>query len=93
MEGLEGKDVQGIRRDPSIVTAKLGGASRYASSSIGAPSRTDRLAMEQARERLQTWIDAVNAFFSDDWPAYRQAVTDADISFFDEHAPIELDTE
>jgi len=93
MEGLEGRDVEGIRRDPSVVTAKLGGASRYAGSSVGAPSRTDRLAMEQARERLQTWIDAVNAFFADDWPAYRQAVTDADISFFDEHAPIELDAE
>ena len=93
MEDLEGRDVEGIRRDPSVVTAKLGGALGYAGSSIGAPSETDRLAMKQARERLQRWVDAVNTFFADDWPAYREAVMDADIAFFDDHSPIELGSE
>ena len=90
MEGLEGKDVQGIRRDPNIVTAKLGMASGYAGSTIGAPNRTERLALQQADTRLQTWVDAVNTFFADDWPTYREAVMDADISFFDERRPIEF---
>ena len=91
MESLEGEEVQGIRRDPSTVSRMLGMARFYVGSNEGAPSENDRTAVAHATTRLQTWIDAVNAFFSDDWPAYRDAVSEAEIQFFEDYAPLEME--
>jgi hypothetical protein len=90
MQGLEGKDVQGIRRDPSVVTSKLGLAQFYLGSSVRAPDQSDRRAVQQAEARLQRFLDEVNQFFDAEWPAYRQAVTDANISFFENREPIQM---
>ena len=90
MEELEGQDVQGIRRDPSVVASRLGMAGFYLGSSVRGPSQSDRRALAQAEARLQRFIDGVNQFFDADWPGYRQAVTDANISFFDDHSPLRM---
>ena len=91
MEALEGEEVQGIRRDPTTVTRMMGMASFYVGSSEGAPTENDRTALQHAERRLGTWIDNVNAFFSDDWPAYREAVSSANVTFFEDYAPLEME--
>jgi bisphosphoglycerate-dependent phosphoglycerate mutase len=84
------EDVQGIRRDPSVVTAKIFTASRYLQSSTDAPSQSERRALQHAEARLQRLIDNVNAFFEDDWPAYRSAVEQADLQLFSDYEPLRL---
>jgi predicted hotdog family 3-hydroxylacyl-ACP dehydratase len=93
MEDIEGKDVQGIRRDPSIVTARLGAAQYYLGSSVRGPDQSDRRALQRAEARLQRLVDEVNQFFDAEWPAYRQSVTDANITFFDDHEPIQMSSD
>ena len=90
MQEVEGKDVQGIRRDPSVVSSRLGVARFYLGSSVRAPDQSDRRALERAEKRVQRFLDGVNQFFADDWPAYRKAVTEADISFFEDREPVRM---
>ena len=84
------EDVQGIRRDPSVVTAKIFTASRYLQSSTDAPSQSERRALQHAEARMQRLIENVNAFFEDDWPAYRSAVEQADLQLFSDYEPLRL---
>jgi photosystem II stability/assembly factor-like uncharacterized protein len=91
MEGFTGRDdVQGIRRDPSIVTAHLYTVSRYLQSAFDAPEQPEQRAMQHAEVRLQRAIDNVNAFFAEEWPAYRSAVEEADLSIFEDYAPLQM---
>jgi len=91
MEGLVGRgDVQGIRRDPSIVTAHLFTVSRYLQSACDAPEQPEQRAMQHAEVRLQEALDDVNALFADEWPAYRSAVEEADRSIFEDYEPLQL---
>ena len=91
MEGLVGRDdVQGIRRDPSIVTAHLFTVSRYLQSAYDAPEQPEQRAMQHAEVRLQEALDDVNALFADEWPAYRSAVEEADRSIFEDYEPLQL---
>ena len=88
---LRGREVEGIRRDPTTVTAHMGRASFYLGSSEGAPSETDRTAMQHAKRRLRTWIDNVNAFFAGDWAAYQETVSAANIQLVKAVAPLEME--
>jgi photosystem II stability/assembly factor-like uncharacterized protein len=91
MEGLIGRDdVQGIRRDPSIVTAHLFTVSRYLQSAYDAPEQPEQRALQHAEVRLQEALDDVNALFADEWPAYRSAVEEADLSIFEDYEPLQL---
>jgi photosystem II stability/assembly factor-like uncharacterized protein len=90
MDGVEGKDVQGIRRDPSVVSARLGEARFYLGSSVRGPDQSDRRALERAEERVERFLEEVNRFFEEDWPGYRQRVEEADLSFFEDHEPIRM---
>jgi len=90
MQEVEGKDVQGIRRDPSVVSSRLGMARFYLGSSVRAPDQSGRRALERAEKRVQRFLNGVNQFFADDWPAYREAVTEADISFFEDREPVRM---
>ena len=90
MQEVEGKDVQGIRRDPSVVSSRLGMARFYLGSSVRASDQSDRRALERAEKRVQRFLNGVNQFFADDWPAYQKAVTMADISFFKDREPVRM---
>ena len=91
MEGIVGRDdVQGIRRDPPIVTAHLFTVSRYLQSAYDAPEQPEQRAMQHAEARLRTAIDAANAFLAEEWPAYRGAVEEADLSIFEDYEPLQM---
>jgi hypothetical protein len=47
--------------------------------------------MQHAEERLQEALDNVNAFFAEDWPQYRSAVEDADLSIFEAYEPLQME--
>ena len=86
-EHFAGKQVQGIRRDPTTVTSKMFTASGYIFSGMDAPDPSVHIAMEQARERLATALEEVNTFFSTDWTSFKNAVQEAEVSLFEATPP------
>jgi len=90
MEQVTGKDVQGIRRDPTTVMARIGMAQFYLGSSTGAPTQNDLRAVARAETRIRAFVDDVNGFFGDEWPAYRDAVDAAEVTLFEEQPPVQI---
>ena len=82
---------EGIRSDPTIVDARLGTVGFYLGTEDDGPDETERIALERAEHRLRVALDEVNAFFDTEWPEYRQAVEQANPSFFEEYAPIRME--
>ncbi len=85
------KDVQGILRDPHIVSGKLGAAASYLSSFWHSANETQRTALEQAKESLDEPLESINQFFATDWMQFRQAVENANISFFEDYEVVSID--
>jgi hypothetical protein len=90
LELINPKEVQGIRRDPFIVSSRLGLASNYLRSASEAPGETERIAVVQATESLQKALAKINAFFEREWPAYQQAVEAAEVSWFEKYEPLQI---
>ncbi|MCI0694326.1 hypothetical protein L0337_20250 [candidate division KSB1 bacterium] len=90
LELINPKEVQGIQRDPLIVSSRLRQASSYLQSSSEAPGETERIAAEQATENLQQTLAKINAFFAREWPAYQQAVEAAAVTWFEKYAPLQM---
>ncbi|MFQ5627351.1 MAG: hypothetical protein ACE5I1_01215, partial [bacterium] len=83
--------VQGIRRDPNLVTSRLFSASSYLRSSMNVPGPTELAAVEQAEKALGDALVKINDFFQNKWPEYKSAVDAANISFFEEYEPLTLE--
>lgn len=74
IESVSGKDdVQGIFRNPTILSAKISGAMSYMGY-LGKPTPTAELVMKQAEGDMAKFLVEVNAFFEGDWKKYQQTV-------------------
>ncbi|MFB6230832.1 MAG: hypothetical protein ABEL04_06720, partial [Salinibacter sp.] len=87
------KDYEGIRTDPTVAGPRLGRVGFYLGTEDDGPDETDRIALERAEQRLRVALDEVNAFFNTEWADYRQAVEQANPSFFEEYEPIRIGEE
>ena len=85
------KEYEGIVDDPTLVDARLGQVGFYLGTEDDAPTKTERIVLERAEQRLRMALDRINAFFEDDWPAYKQTVEAANPRFFDDYEPITID--
>ena len=82
-EKFSGKeDVQGILRDPSTVRSQIFSARRYLYGTLEAPSSTHRYIISQAEKAIDSWLEAFNSFFSNDWTKFQQSVEAANLSPF-----------
>ncbi|MFQ5604597.1 MAG: hypothetical protein ACE5HS_15110 [bacterium] len=91
LELINPREVQGIRRDPNIVSAKLRSAFSYLRSSMEAPGETESIAVKQAEDSIQEVLDKFNAFFDKDWRDYFNAVNAADIKLIEEYEPLKIE--
>ncbi len=85
---IERTDVQGIFRNPDIITSKLRGL-YSALYSIDPLNETQLLSIKQAEETIDKTLEKVNKFYAEDWVKYRDAVEKADISPFKDYKPLE----
>ncbi len=76
--------VQGIRRDPELVTSALGRASSYLQSSWDAPNATEKEVMVQTGKRVDSLLAEVQSFFDGPWAEYQKKAGAAKISLFPE---------
>jgi len=84
MELFRGKrDIQGILRIPDTFNAKLGGARRYLYH-WGPVGPTEETAVRLAEEALPPAREKVEAFFTEDWKAYREQAEAAELTIFEE---------
>jgi hypothetical protein len=91
MVGPDNSKKQGIVRSPDPnVNTYLFTARRYIGSGLHAPGATEERVMEHARTAVADAIEKVNAFFTDQWPAYRNKVEATDLSPFKDYEPIDI---
>jgi hypothetical protein len=86
---LPKEGVQGIYRDPNLVTSKIRGV-RGITYETDPLNTTQRWTIEQTEKLVEETMDMINTFFKEDWERYKKAVKEADISFFKEYEPLEL---
>ncbi|MFQ5740763.1 MAG: hypothetical protein ACE5JX_17305 [Acidobacteriota bacterium] len=82
-ERFFGKQVQGIRRDPAVITSRLFRVSSYLRSSQEAPDDTEKTVMRQLKDYLKPALKEVDEFFKKQWKDYQKAVKKAEISLLD----------
>jgi photosystem II stability/assembly factor-like uncharacterized protein len=85
------QDVQGIRRDPTTVSALLFAAYGSLSSSADAPTEAQHLLLEQAEQALQEALEEVNTVFAEDIAAFRAQVRAAELELFPQEAALTID--
>jgi hypothetical protein len=85
------EDIQGILRDPHIVSGKLDAASSYFSAFWHTPNATQEMVLNHLKQSLREPLSQVNGFFEGQWNDYRQAVERAKVSFFEEYEKIGME--
>ncbi|MEZ4904924.1 MAG: hypothetical protein R2822_25810 [Spirosomataceae bacterium] len=84
-------NIQGILRDPKVITSVAGSALGYMSAAEGMPGPTEQTVFKQTVEAIKNALTPINAFFEKEWAAYRKAVTEADPKLFQEIKPLKID--
>jgi photosystem II stability/assembly factor-like uncharacterized protein len=85
------EDIQGILRDPHIVSGKLGAASSYFSAFWHTPNATQEMVLDHVKQSLKEPLSQVNGFFEGQWLDYRQAVEQANVTLFEEYEKIGME--
>jgi len=82
-EMLTGKEnVQGIYRDPEVISSLLGRYSYYLGSSLERPNGNQKTMLELAKMKMEPVMEKVNAFFQNDWKAYQEQVEEMETTPF-----------
>ncbi|MEQ9441737.1 MAG: hypothetical protein RIG62_22040 [Cyclobacteriaceae bacterium] len=85
------KEVQGIMRDPHIVSGKLDAAASYLSAFWHSPNENQRTVLQQAKTSLDEPLETINGFFKNEWVQFRQSVENANVSFFEDYETIGME--
>ena len=85
------KGLQGIVRNPNILSGKIGAINRYLYNNLSGPNKSHDYLLEYSETETEKVLDKVNQFFKNDWQDYQSAVEDANLSLFKEYKPIKLD--
>lgn len=85
-------DRQGITRNPEPTTMQaIFGPFRYLGNDYDGPGTTEENLLRLAEEEVEKALTKINAFFTEDWPAYQQAMENADFSPFKEFKTVDMD--
>jgi hypothetical protein len=84
-------NIQGILRDPKVITSVAGGALNYLQAAEGMLGSTEQTVLKQTTDAMKKALVPINAFFEKDWAAYRKAVTEAEPKLFQEYQPLKID--
>lgn len=85
------KGTQGIFRDPKLLNLKLGNAYGHLFGVPGKLGQTQELEVKQAIAAIKPIVEKVNVFFANDWPKYKEAVEQAQLSLFKGFEKLEVE--
>ena len=81
---------QGITRNPEVtVMNRIFAPNRYLGGDFDGPGATERNLVRLAKEAVDDAISKINAFISNDWPAYQRAIEQANLSPFKEFKTVD----
>lgn len=87
--GEDNSEEEGIIRSPvPSVINRLGTASYYIVTSLEKPGPTQERLVKQAEEKLTEAAKAVDSFFIDVWPDYKEKIEALDLSPFKDYEPL-----
>lgn len=84
-------NIQGILRDPKVITSVAGSAFNYFGIAEGMPGPTEQTVFKQTTDAMKQALVPINAFFEKEWAAYRKAVAEAEPKLFQEYVPLKID--
>lgn len=90
--GKQNPDAQGItpRDFDQYASGKVFMAMRQISSRPGMPGSTEDRMVEHAKMKIVEGVDAINEFYIDVWPEFREKVEETEISIFKDYKPLQL---
>ncbi len=86
---IDETEYKGIRDNPDVLVSKMFRINGYLRSSTTVDNPTLDIVMRQFEEEMNPIIQRVNAFFANEWVAYRKAFEEAKLSPFKDYEPIE----
>ena len=87
----EPDDRQGITRNPEPTTMQaIFAPFRYLGNDYDGPGKTEQNLVRLAEEEVEKAITKINAFFTEDWPAYQQKMEEANFSPFKEFKTVDM---
>jgi len=85
------KGLQGIVRNPKILSASIGAVRGYLFSNSTGPNKTHGYLMAKAELETEQVLSRINLYFENEWTEYQSAVEDAELSLFKDYKPIKID--
>lgn len=73
-------DVQGLSRNPALISTKIYTANRLLQTTIFPPSDNQDYAIERVEQHMKPVIEKIDQFFQQDWATYQEMIADAKIS-------------
>ncbi|MCB9301784.1 MAG: hypothetical protein H6566_14140 [Lewinellaceae bacterium] len=89
---VPGEKVQGIYRDPAMLSIRIQEANAYFDSSspaFGPPSPTGLQVVARVELEIDAFVEKVNAFFGADWKAFEETVDGLQLDITKPFAPVE----
>ena len=85
------KGLQGIVRNPNILSATVGAVNRYLFSNLSGPNKSHEYLMIKAERESEQVLNKINVFFEDEWKKYQSEVENANLSLFKNYKPIKIE--
>jgi photosystem II stability/assembly factor-like uncharacterized protein len=78
------EDIQGIQRDPELISSKLSTLYYYVSSAVDRPNQSHELLLAQAERAVKDVLDQINAWMKEDWTYTKEVIEKAQLSPFND---------
>jgi len=89
LEDVIDKEYKGINEDPEALRNVMSYVNAYATWAWDVPYQMARIYMQETDQKLERIRSTLNTILQSDWPAFREAVEESELSFFDEIGPVE----
>ncbi len=88
---LSPRDAKGIVRSADALSDAMQRAQFMLNSSQGKPQENAMVALGKAKDKANSVIEKVNAFFTNDWQKYQDKVEAVKYSLFKKYTPLKID--
>ncbi len=83
----EPEDVQGLYRDPELLSSKLSDANRSLQDIIYPVTETDRLLVDRFEAEMKPVVNKINTFFNTTWADYKKKAGDVSLHLLPDFSP------
>ncbi len=85
------EDVQGIQRDPNLISSRLNIANYYLGATLDSPNKSHTIILGQTKTAVSDVLDEINAWVEGDWENTKNMIEEAGLSPFKETEIIKIE--